>query len=61
MEPFWKQELIPLTVPEVRVLLWHLLWHEVPPISVVLHWSGWRRRQQAQAQRYHYQRRIRAK
>ena len=52
--------MIPLTVPEVRVLLRQLVWHEVPPTDLVLHWSHWRRRHQAQAQRYHYRPRPRA-
>ena len=28
--------MIPLTVPEVRVLLWQLVWHEVPHAELVL-------------------------
>ena len=55
-EQFWKQELIPLTVPEVRVLVWQLVWHEVPPTDFVLNWSRWRRQHQAQAQRCYYPR-----
>jgi hypothetical protein len=47
-------------VPEVRVLLWQLVWHEVPPAALVLHWSRWRRRHQAQAQRCYYRHRPRA-
>jgi len=49
-----------LTVPEVRVLLWQLLWHQLPPVKLVLNWSRWRRHHQAMARRCHYQRRTRA-
>jgi len=51
-------ELIPLTVPEVRRLLWRLVWHTLPAPEAVLNWSRWRRRHQAQARRCHYQRRL---
>ena len=51
-------ELIPLTVPEVRRLLWRLVWRTLPPPELVLAWSRWRRRHQAQARRCHYQRRL---
>jgi len=51
-------ELIPLTVPEVRRLLWRLVWRTLPPPEAVLAWSRWRRRHQAQARRSHYQRRL---
>ena len=51
---------MPLTVPEVRVLLWQIVWHEVPSADLVLHWSHWRPRQQAQAQRCYYRHRARA-
>ena len=50
-------DLIPLTVPEVRRLLWWLVWRALPP-KFVLAWSRWRRRHQAQARRCHYQRRL---
>jgi len=36
-------ELLPLTVPEVRRLLWALVSHQSPPPRTVLHWSTWRR------------------
>ena len=39
-----------------RVLLWQLVWHEVPSGDFVVHWSDWRRRHQAQAQRCYYRR-----
>ncbi len=51
-------DLIPLTVPEVRRLLWRLVWSAVPPPDFVLAWSRWRRRHQAQARRSHYRRRL---
>ena len=51
-------ELIPLTVPEVRRLLWRLVWRTRAPPEFVLAWSRWRRRHQAQARRCHYQRRL---
>jgi hypothetical protein len=44
--------LIPLTVLEVRVLLWRLLWHELPSAGLVLNWN----RHQAIARRCHEQR-----
>ena len=47
-------ELIPLTVPEVRRLLAHLIWQQPPEITAVLSWSHWRRRHQARARRCHY-------
>jgi hypothetical protein len=50
-------ELIPLTVPEVRRLLWRLAWATAPPATHVLAWSTWRRRHQARARRCHYARR----
>lgn len=50
--------LIPLTVPEVRRLLWRLIWSAMPSPAAVLAWSRWRRRHQAQARRCHYQRRL---
>ncbi len=51
-------ELIPLTVPEVRRLLYRLVWQGLPPPEQTLAWSDWRRRHQAIARRCHYQRRL---
>jgi hypothetical protein len=51
-------ELLPLTVPEVRRLLWRLLWARRPDPGAVLDWSRWRRRHQQRARRYHWQRRT---
>ena len=50
-------ELIPLTVPEVRRLLWGVVWRAFPTVEQVLAWSTWRRHHQAVAKRCHYQRR----
>jgi hypothetical protein len=52
--------LILLTVPELRVPLWQLVWHELMPAELVLDWSRWRRRHQATARRCHYKHRTRA-
>lgn len=53
-----EEELIPLTVPEVRRLLCRLVWGLLPAPRFVLHWSVWRRKHQAIAQRCHWQRRA---
>ena len=47
------EELIPLTVLEVRRLLTRLVWTENQPPDFILYWSRWRRRHQARAQRCH--------
>ena len=52
------QELIPLTVPEVRRLLTRLIWAESQPPNFVLYWSWWRRHHQAKARQCHYKRRL---
>jgi hypothetical protein len=36
--------LLPLTIPEVRRLLWHLVWERLPSVESVEHWSVWRLR-----------------
>jgi len=46
--------LIPLTVPEVRRLLWGVVWRAFPSVEHVLAWSTWRRQHQAVAKRCHY-------
>ena len=51
-------DLLPPTVPEVRRLLYRLLWAQPPPAAHVLRWSQWRRRHQARAKRCHYRRRL---
>ena len=52
------EELIPVTVPEVRRLLTRLVWRENQPPDFILYWSWWRRRHQARARQYHYKRRL---
>jgi hypothetical protein len=51
------EELLPLTVPEVRRLLWALVSQRSPPPRSVLHWSAWRRKHQQRARRAHWHRR----
>jgi hypothetical protein len=54
-------DLLPLTVPEVRRLLFALVWQPPPSAAHILFWSAWRRRHQARAQRCHItRRRLRA-
>jgi len=50
--------LLPLSVPEVRGLIWELVWREPPSLWQILKWSWWRRRHQARAKRCHYKRRL---
>ena len=52
------EELIPITVPEVRRLLTRLIWTESQPPHFILYWSWWRRRHQARARQCHYKRRL---
>jgi hypothetical protein len=42
----------------VRRLVYRLVVRILAPPDAVLHWSRWRRRHQARAQRSHYQRRL---
>jgi len=51
-------DLLPLTVPEVRRLIWRLVWQEPMQLGKVLAWSRWRRRHQARAKRSHWKRRT---
>jgi hypothetical protein len=54
-------ELIPLTVPEVRRLVYRLVVRILAPPEAILHWSHWshwRRLHQARAKRAHYKRRL---
>ena len=53
-----KKDLIPLTVPEVRRLLWKLVWSRPRARECVLAWSNWRRRHLQRARISHYKRRI---
>ncbi len=49
-------DLLPLTVPELRRLVWHLVWARAPIYEAVVAWSRWRRRHQLRAKRSQYQR-----
>ena len=53
-----SRALVPLSVPEVRRLLWRLAWFVVPTAAFVLGWSRWRRQHQALAKACHYKRRL---
>ena len=45
-----RDNLLPLTLPEVRRLLWALTWGKrPPPVARVIAWSRWRRAHQARA------------
>jgi hypothetical protein len=50
-------ELVPLSVPEIRKLLWQIVWEHRWEPRLALHWSFWRRRHQAIARACHYKRR----
>ena len=52
------EDLIPMTVPEVRRLLTRLVWKESQPPDFILYWSWWRRRHQARSRQCHYKRRL---
>ena len=56
-KPLSLRGLLPLSVAEIRHLLWTLLWKTTALPEVVLAWSLWRRRHQFRAKRAHYQRR----
>jgi SRSO17 transposase len=58
--PFPMLAEAPLTVPEVRHLLGHLLWPPARSVKVVLAWSTFRRRHRSLASYYHAQRRLQA-
>ena len=58
IDPAVFEELLPLTVPEVRRLLRLVLAPAVPEPRRSLAWSLWRRRHQARAKRCHYRRRL---
>jgi hypothetical protein len=51
-------DLLPLTVPEVRHLLWHLVWAQPPDREAARLWSRWRRRHQQRARQSHWKRRT---
>jgi SRSO17 transposase len=50
----------PLTVPEVRHLLGHLIWPSPCSVPLVLAWSSWRRWHRSLASYYHTKRRLQA-
>jgi hypothetical protein len=50
--------LLPLTVPEVRRLLWRLALGRRARADHVLRWSRWRRRHQARAKQCHWRKRL---
>jgi len=51
-------DLLPLTVPEVRRLLWHMVWAQPPDREAARLWSRWRRRHQQRARQSHWKRRT---
>ena len=51
-------DLLPLSVPELRRLLWRLVWAHLPQPEEVLAWSRWRRRHQQRARRCHWRKRT---
>jgi hypothetical protein len=51
------RDLLPITVPEVRRLVYRLIWQPPPQPERILGWSVWRRRHQQRAKRSHYRRR----
>jgi SRSO17 transposase len=52
--------LLPLTIPEVRHLLAHLLWPPPRRVQLLLAWSWWRRCHQSRASFFHTKRRLQA-
>ena len=52
------EELLPLTVPEVRRLLRELVGTTAPSREKLLHWSRWRRKHQMRTKHCHYRRRL---
>ena len=56
--PSLDEKLIPLTVSEVRRLLYRLIWRHQPTDESVLRWYRWRRRHQATARQCHYKHRL---
>jgi hypothetical protein len=51
-------EVVPLTVSEVRRLLNRLVWPITHSVDQMLAWSFWRRPHQARAKTSHYRRRL---
>jgi hypothetical protein len=58
IDPAMLEELLPLTVPEVRRLLRLVMRGAEPSRQRRRAWSYWRRRHQARAKRCHYRRRL---
>ena len=58
IEPALRLDLLPHTVPELRRLLWRLVWARPPDPMHILAWSLWRRRHQQRAHRCHWRRRT---
>jgi len=54
------QDLVPLSVPEVRHLLACLLFPPPSSVKLVVQWSTWRRRHQRLARFFHTRRRLKA-
>jgi SRSO17 transposase len=52
--------LLPLTIPEVRHLLAHVVWPHPRNMKLLLAWSWWRRCHRSCASYYHTQRRLEA-
>jgi hypothetical protein len=50
----------PLTVPEARHLLGHLIWPSACSVTLALAWSWWRRCHRGRAGYYHTRRRLQA-
>jgi hypothetical protein len=53
-----EADLLPLTVPELRRLLWQLVWARPPDPEAARAWSRWRRRHQQRARKSHWKRRT---
>lgn len=51
--------MISLTVREIKRLFNKLVNNNQFPVSLILAWSAWRRKHQAVARYYHYQKRLR--
>ena len=54
-----RLDLLPHTVPELRRLLWYLVWAQPLDPEHVFAWSVWRCRHQQRARRCHWKRRTR--
>jgi hypothetical protein len=49
---------LPPTIPEIRHLLWQLIWPHLQNVRKILGWSWWRRLHRTRAQYYHTKRRL---